>query len=134
MALAVLACLGLVACGSDKESQAEAKQHLCQSVDDFAASIVSLQGLSLQSASEDDLKSATGKVTDAWDQVVEDAKDLKNVSTDTIDAAYQDLRKAIEDRPTDKPVSEVVAGLQPKIAAFAKAWKDFANSVKCGTA
>jgi hypothetical protein len=126
--------IGLVACGSDEESQAEAKQHLCQSLDDFAASVVSLQGLSLQSSSEDDLNSAADNVNDAWDKVVEDAKDVKNASTDTIQSAYDDLREAIENRPTDKPITEVIAGIQPKVTAFAQAWKDFANSLDCSNA
>jgi hypothetical protein len=127
----LLPCFGLVACGSDKESQAEAKQHLCSSLNGFAASVVSLQGLSLQSSSEDDLKTSLNKVNDAWDQVVEDAKDVKDASTDQIQSAYDDLKQAIENRPTDEPVTQVVAGLAPKLTAFSQAWKDFANSLSC---
>ena len=67
-------------------------------------------------------------------QVVEDAKDVKNASTGTIQSAYDDLREAIETRPTDKPITEVIAGIQPKVTAFAKAWKDFANSLDCSNA
>jgi hypothetical protein len=46
LALAVTAALA--ACGSNKESPAEAKQHLCASLDDFAASVVALQGVGLR--------------------------------------------------------------------------------------
>jgi hypothetical protein len=127
----LLPCFGLVACGSDKESQAEAKEHLCSSLNAFAASVVSLQGLSLQSSSEDDLKASAEKVNDAWDQVVEDAKDVKDASTDQIQSAYDDLKDALQNRPTDKPVTQVVAELGPKVTAFAQAWKDFANSLSC---
>jgi hypothetical protein len=127
-------CLGLVACGGDEESQAEAEQHLCASLDNFAASIVSLQGLGLQTASEDDLSSAADNVDEAWDQVVEDAKDVKNANTDAIESAYDDLKNAIEDRPTDKPITEVLAGLEPKVRAFAQAWKDLAGSFDCKAA
>jgi hypothetical protein len=129
----VVAALGLAACGSDKESQAEAKQNLCQSLDHFSASVASLQGLSLKSSSEDDLTSAADNVNDAWKGVVEDAKQVKSASTDAIDSAYKDLTQAIQDRPTDKPVTEVIAGIQPKLAAFAQAWKDFANSLDCNS-
>lgn len=135
LAVVLLAAgLGLVACGGDEESQAEAEQHLCASLDDFAASIVSLQGLSLQKTSEDDLNSAADNVNDAWDQVVEDAKDVKNANTDAIESAYDDLKQAIEDRPRDKPITEVFAELEPKILAFAQAWKDLASSFDCKTA
>ncbi len=47
LALAVTGALA--ACGSDKKSPAEAKQHLCASLDDFAASVVALQGVGLTS-------------------------------------------------------------------------------------
>lgn len=128
----VTACFGLVACGSKKESQAEAKQHLCSSLDKFKASVTSLQGLSLQS-SEADLKASAQKVNEAWDQVVKDAKDVKNVSTDKIQSAYNDLENAITNRPTNQPITQVVAGLGPKLTAFSQAWTDFASSLNCKT-
>jgi hypothetical protein len=134
IAAAILAaCCGLVACGSDKESQQEAKQHLCSSLDDFAASVVALQGLSLGSSSEDDVKAAADEISNAWDQVVDDAKDVKNASTDEIESAYNDLEQAIQDRPTDKPVTEVIAGLQPQVTAFAESWKHLADGLDCKT-
>lgn len=128
--LAVLCCLSLAACGSNKESPAEAKQHLCTSLDGFKASVVGLQGLGL-SSSEDELNSALDKIDKAWNQVVDDAKDVKSANTDTIKSTYDDLKQSVQNRPTDKPITEVVAGLQPKLTAFADAWKQFANSVDC---
>jgi len=135
LALAVLAlatCAGLAACGSNKESPAEAKQHLCTSLNGFAASVVALQGAGL-SSSEDQLKSALDNVQSAWDKVVADAKDVKTANTDHIKSTYDDLKQAVQNRPTDKPITEVVAGLQPKLTAFADAWKQFASSVDCKT-
>jgi prophage DNA circulation protein len=131
--LAVLCCLSLAACGSNKESPAEAKQHLCTSLDGFAASVVALQGLGL-SSSEDELNNALDKIDKAWNQVVDDAKDVKSANTDTIKSTYDDLKQAVQNRPTDKPITEVVAGLQPKLTAFADAWKQFANSLDCKSA
>jgi hypothetical protein len=127
----VSTCLGLVACGGHKESQQEAEQHLCQSLDNFSASILSLQGLSLSSSSQEDVKAALDKVTKAWDQVVTDAKDVKNVSTDSLQSTYNDLKNGIQNRPTDKPVSQVIAGLQPQIAAFTQAWQQLTNGLDC---
>lgn len=130
LALAVIA--PVAACGSNKESPAEAKQHLCTSLDGFAASVVALQGVGL-SSSEDELKSALDNIQAAWDKVVADAKDVKTANTDHIKSTYNDLKGAVQNRPTDKPVTEVVAGLQPKLTAFADAWKQFAASVGCKT-
>src|SRR5213078_102434 len=130
--VAVLCCLSLAACGSNKESPAEAKQHLCTSLDGFRASVVALQGLGL-SSSKDELSNALDKIDKAWNQVVDDAKDVKSANTDTIKSTYDDLKQAVQNRPTDKPTTEVVAGLQPKLTAFADAWKQFARSVDCKT-
>jgi gamma-glutamyl:cysteine ligase YbdK (ATP-grasp superfamily) len=134
IALAILAaCLGLAGCGSDKESQAEAEQQLCASLNDFAATVVALQGTSFQNSSEGDVKAAVNDVGEAWDQVVQDAKDVRGTSTDTIESAYDDLKQAVEDRPRDKPIGEVVAALESKLAAFARAWTELADGLDCKT-
>jgi hypothetical protein len=130
---ALVACAGLAACGSDKESPAEAKENLCQSLDVFAASVVALQGVGL-SSSEDELNSALDKIQAAWDDVVADAKDVKTANTDNIQSTYDDLKDAVQNRPTDKPMTEVVAGLAQPLTAFAEAWKQFAASVDCKAA
>jgi hypothetical protein len=52
---------------------------------------------------------------------------------DAIESAYDGLNSAIRDRPTDKPVTEVVAGLGPKITAFAEAWKHLVDGLGCKT-
>lgn len=132
VALALAASLGLVACGSNKESPEEAKQNLCSSVNAFAASVTSLQGLGL-SSSEDQLKSSLDDIQKAWDNVVADAKDVKSVNTDNIKKTYNDLTQAVQNRPTDQPVQQVVAGLAPKLTAFADAWRQFASSLQCKT-
>jgi len=132
VALALVAALALAACGSNKQSPAEAKQALCTSLDEFAASVVGLQGLGL-SSSKDDVTAALDKVDNAWNHVVDSAKDVKTANTDHIRSTYDDLKSAVQDRPTDKPLTEVIAGIQPKLTAFAEAWKQFASSVDCKT-
>jgi gamma-glutamyl:cysteine ligase YbdK (ATP-grasp superfamily) len=132
VALALVAATALAACGGDKESPAEAKQNLCASLDDFAASVVALQGVGL-SSSQDQLTSALDDIDQAWQQVVADAKDVKNVNTDNIKSTYDDLKQAVQNRPTDQPMTEVISGLGPKVTAFAQAWKQFAGSLDCKT-
>lgn len=92
-----------------------------------------MQGIGLGS-SEDQIQSALDKIQAQWDKVVADAKDVKTANTDTIKSTYNELKDAVENRPKDKPVTEVVAGLQTKLTAFAEAWKQFASSVDCKTA
>ncbi len=128
--VALVASLGLVACGSNKQSPADAKQQLCSSVNAFAASVTSLQGLGLGS-SKDELKSAVDDIQKSWDNVVADAKNVKTVNTENITKTYDDLKGAVQNRPTNEPVQQVVAGLAPKFTAFAEAWRQFASSLQC---
>jgi hypothetical protein len=127
------AVLALPACGSDKESQQEAKQNLCTSLDEFAASVTALQGLSLTGSSGEDVKAATQNIEDSWNQVVTDAKDVKSASTDSIQSSYEDLKQSIQDRSTDESISEMIAAIQPKVTAFAEAWKSLADGLNCDT-
>ena len=131
----VAAVLALPACGSDKESQQEAEQNLCTSLDEFAASVTALQGLSLTGSSRDDLESAAKNIDDQWDQVVKDAKYVKSASTGfEIKSAYEDLKQSIEDRSSSETISEMIAALQPKVTAFAAAWKSLADGLQCEAA
>ena len=128
--LALTVCGGLVACGSSKPSPAEAKQNLCGSLDDFAASVVSLQGV-VANPSEDAINSAVDDIQASWDKVVAAAKDVKSANTDNIQSTYDDLKSAVQNRSTDESITQVIAGLQPKLTAFAAAWKQFASSLDC---
>jgi hypothetical protein len=131
IAAALGLCVGLTACGGNKQTQQEAEQSLCTSLDNFAASVVALQGLALGSSSEDDVKAAVSRVDDSWDAVLQDAKDVKNISTDDIRSSYEDLKSALENRPTDEPISQVIAGLEPQVQAFAKSFRQLLNGLDC---
>jgi gamma-glutamyl:cysteine ligase YbdK (ATP-grasp superfamily) len=129
--LALAVSTGLVACGgSSKPSAAEAKQNLCGSLNDFAASVVSLQGV-VVNPSQDAIKSALDDIQASWDKVVADAEDVKSANTDNIQSTYDDLKKAVQNRPTNKPVTQQLSGLSPQLTAFAEAWKQFASSLDC---
>lgn len=130
VALALALCTSVVACGSDKQSPQEATKNLCASLDDFAASVVALQGVGLTSSS-DEISAALDNIDQAWNKVVDDAKDVKSANTDAVKSAYDDLKDAVQNRPTDKPITDVIAGLEPKLTAFAGAWKQFAKSLDC---
>jgi len=56
---------------------------------------------------------------------------VKTANIDNIKQTYGDLKQAVQNRPTDKPMSEVVAGLTPQLTGFADAWRQFANSLDC---
>ena len=59
---------------------------------------------------------------------------MKTANTENIKKTYNDLTQAIKNRPTDKPVTQVVAGLGPQLTAFADAWRQYASSLQCTSA
>lgn len=121
----------LPGCGGNKESQQEAEQNLCTSLDNFAASVIAVQGLALGSSSKEDVKAATDQIKESWNAVVQDAKDVKNVSTGQIKSQYEDLKNGIENRPKDKPISETLASLEPTIKAFSDSFRQLLNGLDC---
>ncbi len=127
------AVLALPACGSNKESQQEAEQNLCASLNEFAGSVTALQGLGLTGSSGEDVTAATQNIEDAWNQVVADSKDVKSASTDSLKSSYEDLKQSVQDRSTDESISEMIAAIQPKVTAFAEAWKSLADGLNCDT-
>ena len=65
--------------------------------------------------------------------MVANAKDVRTANTDNIQSTYDNLKSAVQNRPTDEPLTQVIAGIQPKLTAFAEAWKQFASSLDCKT-
>lgn len=124
---------GFVACGDDDESQATAEANLCASLESFSASVVGLQGLDLQTASQDDYEAAVQGVRDAWGAVRQDAKDVTEADSAALDSAVGDLESAVDDAPEDVPVADAVAGLQPQVAEVSQAWSELYNGLDCIT-
>jgi hypothetical protein len=132
LAVAAVALIVVVAgCGGDSESQASAEESLCASLSDFAASVVRLQGLTVQTASTDDFEAAADDVSEAWDAVVADAEDVAEADTSALESSYNDLEGAIEDAPDDVPVAEAVGTLQEEVAAVAASYREMFNGLNC---
>ena len=93
--------------------------------------MIAVQGLALGSSSEEDVKAATNRIKESWNAVVQDAKDVKNVSTDQIKSQYEDLKNGIENRPKDKPISETLTSLEPTIKAFSDSFRQLLNGLDC---
>ena len=56
---------------------------------------------------------------------------MKSASTDSIHVAWDDLKQSLQDLSTDESISEMIAALQPKVTAFAEAWKSLADGLSC---
>ncbi len=132
--LVVLAgATGFVACDDDDESQATAEQNLCGSLSSFSAAVVNLQGLDVQTASQDDYEEAVAQVQDAWDDVRNDAEEVRDADSAALESANEDLSNAVEDAPQDVPVADAVASLQPQVQQVSQAWSEMFNGLGCST-
>jgi hypothetical protein len=130
-AIALVGIGGLAACGDDDESQATAEQNLCASLSSFSAAVVGLQGLDVQTASQDDYEDAVQQIRDAWNDVRQDAKDVVDADAAALDAAREDLESAVDDAPEDVPVADAVAALEPQVDEIAQSWRELYDGLDC---
>jgi len=104
------------------DSQAQARESFCSSVDTLQSSVSSLLGLSPTSASKDDYENALDQVEDDWDAVSDDASDLAGATGDQLEDAWDSFESALDAVPDDASVSDALSDV-------ASAGKTFASSV-----
>jgi len=114
--------LGLLVSACGGESSATAKQNFCNSLTDLSSTVMNYQGL--DAATNDELDRAADHITNAWDDVVDDANDWANADDNSLTEAYNDLYYAIQDLPGDNTVSEDLDALEPELSAFPQAYRD----------
>jgi hypothetical protein len=132
LAVALVAALALLAAGcGGKESSATAKQNFCSSVDELAASVVALQGLSPSTTTKDDLKAARQRIEDAWDQVRDDSEDLKDATVSDLRQAGDELSSGVKSLPDDATLVDAAVALRSDLTSFAQAFSKTVSSVGC---
>ena len=90
------------------ESQADAQQSFCSSLDTLESSVTSLTSMSPTSASKDDYESAVSEIESDWDDVKTDASDMANVTMTQLDDAWDSFESAVQDVPDDASVSDAL--------------------------
>lgn len=129
--LALAAATSLAAaCGGGGEDTAEAQQELCTALGEFGTAVRDLRSLDANSTIEqwDD---ARGAVSNAWDNVKDQAADVEEARSDEVDSAYDDLESAIDSVPDDTPVDQAVAQVAPQVAALETAWDGYYSGLGC---
>jgi hypothetical protein len=115
------------------EDSAAAKKNFCNSLDNLATTVTNYQGLDPRTATNDELDAAATDISDAYDQVVEDANDWANAYDNPLTEAYDDLYYAIDDLPSDYTVSQDLDALQPELSAFPGAFKETFDGSGCSS-
>jgi chaperonin cofactor prefoldin len=125
------AVLLLCAAGCTQPSPEEAKTQFCTDMADFETALEELQSLN-ETANVGEVRAAEDNVTQAWNNVKNSAQTVGEVNTDQLEAAYNDLDKAVQDLPADITVQEAMQQLQPQIDAVKQAWQQVFSSANCG--
>jgi hypothetical protein len=116
------------------ESSASAKQDLCNSLNDLAASVVNYEGLDLSTATNEQLDAAANDISNAWDNVVDNGNDWVNAYDNPLTNAYWDLYDSIQELPGDNTVAQDLQQLQPELVAFPQAFQETFDGSGCASA
>ena len=130
-AAAVAAGLALLIAAVYPENSATAKQNFCDSLDNLASTVVSYEGLNPATATNDELDAAYNDISDAWNQVEDDANDWANAYDNPLGEAYDDLYWAYQGLPGDNTVAQDISDLQPELSAFPSAFHETFDGSGC---
>ncbi|SRR6266516_4530217 len=123
----------LLATAFTGESSATAKGNFCSSLDNLSGTVMNYEGLNPVTATNDELDSAADDITNAWDDVVDDANDWGNADDNALTSAYDDLYWAIQGLPGDYTVAQDLDALQPELSAFPQAFSDTFDGSGCSS-
>jgi hypothetical protein len=132
LGLAGVAVLALSACTEPSPtSQADAEGQLCTDLDAFGTALRGLTDLDPATATVEDVDATRASIQDAWDAVKESAADVGEADDTAVEAAWQDVATAIDDIPTDVPISEAIGPVQTAADAVRSAFDEMSNGVGC---
>ena len=121
-----LLTLGAIAC-SDDPSEEEAVAQLCEDITELRAAAAAFSTLS----TVDEVNEASTAVGDALNAVVDSAKDVASASSATVEDAYSDLERAIDDISDDDPIQQAVVSITDEVIALENAFRSAFSGVTC---
>jgi hypothetical protein len=116
-----------------KETQAEAQQNLCSSLNGLDTATTNLLGLDPKTASKDDYQSAVSDVENQWNDVKDDAGDLHNINQSMLQSAWNSFSQAVKAVPSSASVSEGLMGVSQAGTQLVNATKSTLNGLNCST-
>lgn len=127
----LLLTFGLAACGDDDDpSPEEAREDLCQSLDDLRSELNVFDNFSLDS-NMDDVEDAIDDVEDDFDDVREDAEDVADAEIDQLQSAIEDFRSSIEGIGDSDTIGAAIDSVQTAAQAVGAAWDELTSIVGC---
>lgn len=130
LVMMLLVPLVVVAVGCSSETTEDKEKKLCQDLTDLETALTSVLDISLDS-SLDDLEANVKAVEDAWNKVVNSAKDVASAQMNDLTKAIENLLKTFDNISSDTSISEALEILTANIAAVEAAWKELTTSLNC---
>jgi hypothetical protein len=115
------------------ESSAEAKADFCNSLTDLSSTVTKYEGLNPATATNDEREAAYDDISDAYNEVVDDAEDWANAYDNPLNEAYDDLYWAYQGLDGDNTVAENLEDLEPELSAFPQAYAETFDGSGCST-
>ncbi|CAM5246005.1 type IV pili methyl-accepting chemotaxis transducer N-terminal domain-containing protein [Streptomyces avidinii] len=132
--LCVGAILGLSACSDDSSPAEEASQaaaDLCTDLNALKADNAKLKALDPANATKDQVKDAYEAVQKDWENVKENANQLKDAERAAVQSAAENLKKSYQDLPGDTTGKDARTQLQPQIEQLDQATTAAATGQRC---
>jgi ElaB/YqjD/DUF883 family membrane-anchored ribosome-binding protein len=117
-----------VSCGSTTPQQAKTQMQ-----NDLQDLQTTLQGMLNPTVytSVDNFNTAWKQVEDSFNAVVKSAKDVKNVSVDNLQSAFNDVKKAVGNIGSKESLQTKASDIMDALTNFQKAWQEtFSNLSK----
>lgn len=129
--LITLPLLLLISCTSESPQSIEDKKtELCTNLARFKTAVATLKSTS-PSSTVGDLKNAQDQVRTTFNDVKSSAQKVQEAKAGELEAAYQNLDKAIQDIPNTATLNQAATSIAPQVAAVEAAQTQLSSGLSC---
>lgn len=125
--IGLLLVLSIVAAGCSQPTVEEATDAFCTNLQAFGDALANLEEINATST-VGELKNATESVEDAWNATTKSARDLNEVKLDTVDEAWKNLRRTINQVSADDTLAAAVANVSADIQEVRIAYQQIGDA------
>lgn len=129
----LLAGVVLLVAAWTTESSSEAKADFCDSLTELSSTVTQYEGINPATATNEEFDNAADDITDAYNEVIDDAEDWANAYDNPLNEAYNDLYWATQDLPSANTVAEDMASLDDELSAFPQAFTETFDGSGCSS-
>jgi hypothetical protein len=133
----VLGAVGvaLIACGSSGNSttsSSSAAAAVCTAKQQIQASLNTISGMTVQTATVGQLRTELGKIADSLQTLRSERSSLSASRLDDLNTAVTSLKSTVDgDIPTGTPLTQVQAAFATETSAVRAAWNQLFTGVQC---